>query len=253
VSYRFRINVKRAAWLILFLPGLATGAPELRIAVAANFLDTMEVLAETYTRTTEQPVVLSSGSTGKLYAQILNGAPYDLFFSADTERPDLLKNSGFGTDSRRFDYAVGRLVMWSPSADNVGNAPPYISANAINFVAIANPKLAPYGRAAKQTLEFLKIWDQLQGKLVRGENINQAYNFVRSGNADIGMVALSQLIRTQQIDVGSHWLIPESIYTPIVQAGLVISDKDGAENFAAFIQSSPATRIIEQHGYGIPE
>ncbi len=252
-SGRFR----RFLCLSLYLPAIAFGAEELRIAVAANFVDTLNTLISAWPRPEDTNIVVSSGSTGKLYAQIVNGAPYDLFLAADAKRPELLEAAGLGVAGSRFSYASGRLVLWSPARDRInaviGRKPPYFDIEATRFIAIANPKLAPYGNAAKQVLESLGIWEQLQSKLVRGENINQAFHYVQTGNAEVGMIALSQLIRTQQLGSGSHWMIPKHMYDPILQQAIIISDQPAARNFSAFMQSTAAKNTLRQQGYGIPE
>ena len=235
------------------------GADELRIAVAANFVDTLDDLVSVYlannnksnTTSTAEKILISSGSSGKLYAQIVNGAPYDIFLSADSTRPARLEEQGIGTPNSRFTYAVGQLVLWSPDAGVINQQAPYIDVAAIRFLAIANPQLAPYGMASMQTLESIGAWQKLRGKLVRGENINQAFLFVSSGNANAGLVALSQLIRTQQLDAGSYWLVPETMHTPIVQQALVLNKS--ADAFADFVQSEVAKNIIQQRGYKTPE
>ena len=245
--------------LTLLFPGLTLGADELRIAVAANFVDTLDDLVSVYlannnksnTTSTAEKILISSGSSGKLYAQIVNGAPYDIFLSADSTRPARLEEQGIGTPNSRFTYAVGQLVLWSPDAGVINQQAPHIDVAAIRFLAIANPQLAPYGMASMQTLESISAWQKLRDKLVRGENINQAFLFVSSGNANAGLVALSQLIRTQQLDAGSYWLVPETMHTPIVQQALVL-DKS-ADAFADFVQSEVAKNIIQQRGYKTPE
>ena len=245
--------------LILLFPGLTLGADELRIAVATNFADTLDDLINVYldnnnksnTTSTAEEIFISSGSSGKLYAQIVNGAPFDIFLSADSARPASLEEQGIGAPNSRFTYALGQLVLWSPDAGVISLQAPYIDVAAIRFLAIANPKLAPYGMASMQTLESLGAWQELRDKLVRGENINQAFLFVSSGNANAGLIALSQLIRTQQPDAGSYWLVPETMHKPIVQQALVL-DKS-AYAFANFVQSEIAKNIIQQRGYKTPE
>ena len=252
-SGRFR----RFLYLNLLLPTIAFGADELRIAVAANFVDTLNTLISAWHQTEGPKVIVSSGSTGKLYAQIVNGAPYDLFLAADEQRPELLAAAGIGVAGSRFSYASGRLVLWSPTRNTInaviGNQPPYFDLDKTRFVAVANPQLAPYGQAAKQVLESLGLWEKLRGKLVRGENVNQAFHFVQTGNAEVGMIALSQLIRTQQLGSGSHWMIPAHMYDPIIQQAIIIADRPAAHDFARFMKGETAKSIIKKQGYNVPE
>jgi molybdate transport system substrate-binding protein len=243
--------MKRWLWAICSLLCLPAGAADLRVAVAANFLPTMEALTAQFSATTDLGVLISSGSTGKLYAQIINGAPYDLFFAADAERPALLETNGGGVAGSRFTYARGRLVLWSPDQELVSEQPPHIETDAIRFFAIANPELAPYGSAAREVLRAIGAWADLESRLVRGENVNQAFQFIATGNAEAGLIARSQLILAAPD--GSSWVVPQSAHALIEQQALVIRDSAAARSFAAFVKTPQARELIVAHGYDLPE
>jgi molybdate transport system substrate-binding protein len=245
--------MKHWLWTACCLLSLPAGATELRVAVAANFLPTMEALAERFGAAADHDVLLSSGSTGKLYAQIVNGAPYDLFFAADTRRPALVEANGAGIAGSRFSYAFGRLVLWSPDQNLVSERPPHIDVAAIRFFAIANPELAPYGAAARETLLAIGAWQALESQLVRGENVNQAFQFVMTGNAEAGLIARSQLTLATRTPAGSSWVVPQSLHAPIEQQAVLLSDSSAARSFAAFVQTHESRQLIRQHGYDLPE
>ncbi|MBC8405535.1 MAG: molybdate ABC transporter substrate-binding protein [Planctomycetes bacterium] len=230
----------------------------LQIAVASNFVPTMKALVEAYTSQSTHEVVLSAGSTGKHYAQILNGAPFDLFFAADVQRPTLLEEQSRAHS--RFTYAIGQLVLWTPQAD-VELADQQWLQSDFNHFAIANPKLAPYGLAAQQVLQKLGLWQQLEARLVRGENIGQTFQFVQSGNAELGLVAYAQLLAQAKTDgraqgaslPGSWWLPALELYDPIEQQAVQLSDHVAAADFLAFVRSVQGRKIIISYGYGVPD
>jgi len=235
--------------LLLGLLPLQAMADKIRIAVASNFAPALADIAKLFEQQSPHKVLLSSGSTGKHYAQIINGAPFDLFFAADTHRPELLDVQELIVKNSRFTYAQGRLVLWNPLG---GNAEQKLHNASFERLAIANPRLAPYGRAAQQTLQYLGLWQQLQKKLVRGENISQAYQFTHSGSAQLGLVALAQLRNPNHPVRGSTWLVPENHYAPIRQQAVQLSDNEAAGQFLGFIKSPTALAIIERYGYGVP-
>src|SRR5690606_25869413 len=185
-------------------------ADEVRIAVATNFAATMNALIQRFEELTEHSVLASSGSTGSHYAQIRNGAPFDAFFAADDERPQLLEEEGLIVPGSRFLYAVGRLALWSPRPDYVDEEGRVLEAGGFRFLAIANPEVAPYGAAARDVLVARGLWDALQPRLVRGQDIGQTYQFVATGNAELGFVAWAQLARQEPEVQGSYWLVPDS-------------------------------------------
>lgn len=237
---------------IVFLSVWVSGqlvAKEIRVAVASNFSETMKALVDGFEANTDHEVTLIIGSTGKQYAQIINGAPFDLFFAADMERPKLLEREGLALPDTRFTYAVGKLVLWSPKTDYVDPEGSVLKRGDFRFLAIANPKLAPYGKAAQEALEELGLWDGLTGKIVRGENITQAYQFVKSGNAELGFVAYSQVISPNRPTEGSHWEVSQALYTPIEQQAVLLKDSPTARAFLSYIQSNEALKIIREYGY----
>ncbi|MDP6437030.1 MAG: molybdate ABC transporter substrate-binding protein [Gammaproteobacteria bacterium] len=225
-------------------------ATELRVAVAANFAETLTEIAARFEADTGQPVTIIRGSTGKLYAQIINGAPFDIFLAADSRRPELLENEGYAITGSRFTYAAGRLVLWSPDPDLVDVDGKVLASNDFRFLAIANPRLAPYGEAARQTLEKLGVWESLRGRIVQGENIGQAYQFVASGNASLGLIARSQPLSSSLAPAGSFWEVPASMHEPIMQQGVLLEDTQHARAFLDFMRAQPA--VIVAHGYDLP-
>jgi len=237
----------------LLLQPSALPAAEIHVAVASNFTTTMEALAEEFESGTGHHLVLSSGSTGKLYAQILNGAPFDALFAADSDRPLRLELEPGSAVQSRFTYALGRLVLWSRTAEFVDSEGLVLKGGGFRHLAIANPKLAPYGEAARQVLMGLGLWEQLAPRLVRGENIGQAYQFVASGNAELGFVAWSQLIDSTLPDEGSHWTVPSSLHAPIDQQAVQLTDSEAVQAFMEFVQSAAGRQIISEHGYDLPD
>ena len=233
--------------LLLHLGNLS--ATELHIAVAANFASSMRDIAKVYEKKSGHKVKLSSGSSGKLYAQIKHGAPFDLFFAADSLRPELLEQEKLAIAGSRFTYAIGQLILWSPQEDFVDAQGEVLKGSGFRHIAIANPKLAPYGAAAKAVLQYKGVWTQLRGRMVRGENIAQTFQFVQSGNAELGFVALSQLGRSAERISGSYWMIPSHLYPPIEQQAIIVRDSLVAREFINFVKSKEITTLIESHGY----
>jgi len=236
--------------LLCFIP--TTSADEIRIAVAANFTNTMEIIVTRFEQQTGHHVIVSSGSTGKHYAQIVNGAPFDAFFAADVERPQLLENKDLIVAGSRFTYAIGRLVLWSPRENHVDINGEALANDNYQHLAIANPKLAPYGKAAQQVLENKGLWQPLQTRLVRGENIGQTFHFVMSGNAQLGFVALSQIKQLKEKTAGSYWLIDPSLYDKIEQQVVSLKDTPAIRAFMHYVRSDEARAIIQQSGYDMP-
>ena len=235
------------------LPGWGnTAAEEIRVAVASNFIGAAKSIAEQFQARTDHIVTLISGSTGKHYAQIRNGAPFDVFFAADARRPELLEQEGLALPGSRFTYAVGRLVLWSPLEGLVDPEGEVLGEGDFRHLAIANPKLAPYGKAAWEVLQARGLWRGLQGRVVRGENIGQTFQFVVSGNAELGFVALSQLQRPGHSAAGSFWLLPQALYAPIRQQALLLSSNQAAQDFMDFVKNTESRAIIRAHGYDTP-
>ncbi|MEN8214171.1 MAG: molybdate ABC transporter substrate-binding protein [Pseudomonadota bacterium] len=227
-------------------------ADEIQVAVASNFSDTMKRIAERFEASSGHKVSLSFGSTGKHYAQIRNGAPFDAFFAADARRPELLEKEGVVQPGSRFTYAIGKLVLWSPDAGLVDTEGKVLELGEFRHLAIANPKLAPYGKAAQQFLESRGIWNSLQSRIVRGENAGQTYQFVTSGNAELGLVALSQVKRPGRAIAGSVWEVPRRLYHPIAQQAVLLSGSAAASDLLAFVKDDEALAIIRGYGYLTP-
>jgi molybdate transport system substrate-binding protein len=235
---------------LLQLGASASTANEIRVAVASNFAATMEEIAGRFEKISGHEVTVVAGSTGKHYAQIRNGAPFHAFFAADAERPKRLEAEGMALPGSRFIYAVGKLVLWSPKADYVDPAGTILEHGDFRHLAVANPMLAPYGRAAREVLAKRGRWQALQHRMVRGENVSQAFQFVKSGNAELGFVARSQIHRQGRATTGSWWEIPDALYTPIEQQAVLLQDDSPARDFLIFVRSEEALKIIRAHGYG---
>lgn len=225
-------------------------ADEIRVAVATNFMATMNDLVAQFGEQSGHDVLVSFGSTGNHYAQIKNGAPFEAFFSADAERPRLLEEEGVAVAGSRFTYAVGRLVLWSRQAGYVDADGRVLERGAFRFLSIANPELAPYGAAAREVLMARGVWARLQGRLVQGQDVGQAYSFVYTGNAELGFVAYSQLKQPGALIEGSFWLVPESLHAPIEQQAVLMRDVPAARAFVEFTKSPAALAIIRSYGYG---
>lgn len=249
-------NVHGFLFLLAFaICPATTAAEEVRVAVATNFLTTLKEIATNFERDTGHTAVVSSGSSGKLYAQIKNGAPFDVFFSADVTRPKLLEEEGFAVQGSRFAYAVGRLTLWSLGSTMIeGNGKSRLLSDDVEHVAIANPKTAPYGVAAREALQALGLWERVQDRLVRGENIGQTFHFVFSKNAQLGFVALSQVLDPKVNGAGSRWDVPVHLYAPIRQQAVLLragQRHEGARAFLDYVKEAKSRDIIERFGYGL--
>ncbi len=244
--------------LLLFLTifsSATSAAEEVHIAVAANFLATLDEIVTNFERDMRHTAVISSGSSGKLYAQIKNGAPFDVFFSADATRPRLMEEAGFAVQGSRFTYAVGRLTLWSPDPTMIKNDGTSMLLNRnVEHVAIANPKTAPYGAAAKEALQALGLWEQIRPRIVRGENIGQTFHFVFSKNAQLGFVALSQVLGPKINGAGSRWDVPTHLYAPLRQQAVLLrngQNNEVADAFLNYVKGVTSRTIIERFGYGL--
>lgn len=222
------------------------------VAVASNFTAPVKVIAESFEEKTGHEVTLSFGSTGKFYAQITHGAPFDVFLAADVERPRRLEDEGLTLGGSRFTYAIGKLVLWSATADYVDSTATVLASGDFRHLAIANPKLAPYGRAAREILEAHDLWSDLRDEVVYGENIAQTFQFVRTGNAELGFVAFSQIKRPDQEPTGSYWVVPQSLYTPVRQQAVLLSPRAGPRAFLEFLKRPQVEELIERYGYTVP-
>ena len=243
-----------AALLFVTVAHGATQAAEAQVAVAANFAEPIRAIAAVLQKTTGHTLKITTGASGAFYTQIKNGAPFDVFLSADNERPELLEKDGLAQPGTRFTYATGKLVLWSADANRVDAKGEVLKSAALGKVAYANPKTAPYGAAAVQVMERLGLAPSLTPKLVQGESIGQTYSFVKTGNADVGFVALSQVLDGGRLKEGSVWMIPQAHYDPIRQDAVVL--KKGAGNEAAqalvkLLQSTNIRDLIRSYGYDI--
>jgi molybdate transport system substrate-binding protein len=241
--------------LITSLLPVAVSAEEALVAVAVNFSEVIEQLEPDFEAATGHALTITTGSTGKLYAQIKNGAPFDILLAADRRRPELLEEEGDAVSGSRFTYAVGRLTLWSPDAERVAeNGAATLRAGAFRKLAIANPDLAPYGEAARETLSSLKLLEALEEKLVMGENIGQTHALVATGNAELGFVALSYVLSPRNNKPGSRWDVPQDLHAPIRQEAVLLlraADNDAARAFLEYLQSDGARTLIESFGYGV--
>jgi molybdate transport system substrate-binding protein len=244
----FRVLLMLCA--VCLAPAVVAG--EVKVAVAANFAPTLERLAEDFTAQTGHRVVVSSASTGKHFAQIRNGAAFDVFLAADAERPARLERLGLGVTGSRFTYAQGRLVLWVPGAPPLDEPSHYLAEGGFERLAIANPRLAPYGAAARQVLERWGLWEGLRGRLVSGENVAQALQFVATGNAQAGLVALAQVLLLSPDLRDAYRLIPAELHAPIEQQALLLRPGAPAEAFLGYLRGERAAAQILQAGYAVP-
>jgi molybdate transport system substrate-binding protein len=236
----------------IFLDVKGRYAEDIHAAVASNFSEAFRDIVTCFESVSGNRVVLSTGSTGKLYAQIRNGAPFDVFLAADEKRPLLLEKEGIGVPGTRFTYAIGRVVLWSPREGLVDSEGRILLDGAFQHIAVGNPKLAPFGIAAREVLVNLSLWDVLQKKMVYGEDIGQTFNFVASGSTDLGFVSYSHIKRPSHTVTGSLWLVPSSLYSPIVQQAMLLTEGHAARDLLFFITSKESQRIIQNYGYTSP-
>jgi len=239
--------------MTLAAPAARGAAQAVNVAVAANFLTTSRALARRFMASHQARVLISSGSTGKLYAQIRHGAPYDLFLAADVRRPRKLEQAQLIVPGSRFTYAIGRLVLWSRTPGTVDAEGQSLKQGRIARLAIANPKTAPYGAAARTVLRHLGLWSRYRGQLVRGENVGQTFQFAVTGNVDAAFVALSQV--RDAGGGGSRWVVPRNLYPRIEQQAVVLAraaHRPAVKAFTAFLRSPAGRSLIRAHGYGVP-
>jgi len=233
----------------------SANAGEVNAAVAANFTAPMQQIAALFEKDSGNTVKLSFGSSGKFYSQIKEGAPFDVFLSADEKTPKLMEKEGLAVQGSDFVYALGKLVLWSAKPGFVDEKGEVLRAGQYNKIAYADPKLAPYGLAAKETLEDMGLWNVVQSKLVTGESIAQTYQFAASGNAEMAFVALSQVTKDGKVAGGSWWMVPAHMYNPIRQSAVLLTtakDNAAAQAFLAYLKSEKAVAIIRNFGYGLP-
>ncbi len=238
---------------MILLPVAAIGEDYVTVAVASNFASAAREISEQFSRDSGTPVRITTASTGKLYAQIVNGAPFDVLLAADTERPLRLESSGAGVRGTRFTYALGALVLWSRQVDDCREELQRADGGRI---AIANPETAPYGAAARSFLQQSGLWDSLGDRLVVGENISQTLQFAASGNAALGFIARAQLGVPSLPPASCSWQVPETMHAAIEQQAILLqrgAGGDGAKSFLEFLRGEAGRAIIRRHGYGLPE
>ena len=243
-----------AALLFATLAHSAAQAAEAQVAVAANFAEPIKAIAAVLQKTTGHTLKISTGASGAFYTQIQNGAPFDVFLSADNERPAMLEQDGLTQPGTRFTYATGQLVLWSARPGRVDGQGAVLKAADLGKVAHANAKTAPYGAAALQVLDKLGLKDTLRPRLVQGESIGQTFNFVYTGNADVGFVALSQVLEGGQLRSGSVWVLPSTLYSPIRQDAVVLqrgAGNEAAQALVKLLQSPNVKDLIRSYGYSI--
>lgn len=238
--------------LVSLISSISVHAGEVSVTVAANFTAPMQKIAEEFEKDSGHKATLAFGATGKFYAQITNGAPFEVMLSADDETPSKLGKEGYAVASSQFTYAIGKLVLWSSRDGYVDDKGDVLRKGGFSHLAIANPKTAPYGAAAVQTMTKLGVLQNLQPSFVQGENISQTHQFVLTGNAELGFVALSQVFKDGKLTSGSAWILPANLYEPLRQDAALLTK--GANNPAAaalmkYLKGDKARSIIKSYGY----
>ena len=229
-------------------------ADEVQVAVAANFTAPIQAIAKDFEKDTGHKLVASFGATGQFYAQINNGAPFEVFLAADDSTPAKLEQEKQTVEGSRFTYAIGTLALWSAKPGYVDAQGEVLQTNDYKHLSIANPKTAPYGLAATQVLAKLNLTEATKGKLVEGQNITQAFQFVSTGNAELGFVALSQIYKDGKVENGSAWIVPSSLHDPIRQDAVILNkgkDNPAAKAFIDYLKGPKATAVIKSYGYEI--
>jgi molybdate transport system substrate-binding protein len=227
-------------------------ADEVSVAVAANFTAPMQKIAADFEKDTGHKIVASFGATGKFYAQIKNGAPFEVFLAADDETPAKLVKEDAAVGASAFTYAKGKLVLWSAKEGVVDDKGEVLKKGSFDHIALANPKLAPYGAAALEAMKALGVHDALEPKFVTAENIAQTFQYVKTGNALLGFVALSQVMKDGKISEGSAWVLPGNLYQPIKQDAVILEKgkgKPAAEALMKYLKGDKAKAVIKSYGY----
>ncbi|WP_142847161.1 molybdate ABC transporter substrate-binding protein [Telmatospirillum sp. J64-1] len=245
------MKTTKALLALVFLAAApAAQAGETLVAVAANFTAAASEIGERFQAETGHSAKFSFGATGQFYTQITQGAPFEVFLAADDERPSLAEAEGYGVPGSVFTYAIGKLVLWSADPSLIDGEGKVLERDDIARVAIANPVTAPYGAAAVEAMKNMGLYEKLDSRIVQGSNITQAHQFIATGNAPVGFVALAQIALE---DKGSKWLVPEDLYTPIRQDAVLLKkgeDNKAARAFLDFLKSPAALEIIRKYGYG---
>jgi molybdate transport system substrate-binding protein len=249
--------MKFIQFIALLTFGLAAAplrAEEVQVAVAASFGAPMKKIAAAFERETGHKVIIVTGSTGKLHTQIKNGAPFEVLLAADEETPAKLEKEGLGVNGSRFTYAIGKLVLWSKTPGFVDAKGEILKKGDFAHLAVANPKLAPYGAASVEAMKKIGVYAAIEPKIVQGENTTQTLQFVASGNAELGFVALSQVQNDEKLIQGSMWLVPAALHKPIRQDAVLLANgksKAAATTLLKFLQSDVARGVISSYGYGL--
>ncbi|MFV3314157.1 molybdate ABC transporter substrate-binding protein [Pseudomonas sp. BNK-43-a] len=229
-------------------------ADEVQVAVAANFTAPIQAIAKDFEKDTGHKLVAAFGATGQFYAQIKNGAPFEVFLAADDSTPAKLEQEKEIVEGSRFTYAIGTLALWSAKPGYVDDKGEVLKKNDFQHLSIANPKAAPYGLAATQVLDKLKLTEATKGKIVEGQNITQAFQFVSTGNAELGFVALSQIYKDGKVENGSAWIVPSSLHDPIRQDAVILNkgkDNPAAKALVEYLKGPKAAAVIKSYGYEI--
>jgi len=247
------LNLFKTSLLFAALLGVSLAqTAELKLAVASNFVQPAKDIAAEFEKVSGHTVSITPGATGKFYAQIVNGAPFDILLAADDEIPAKLEKEARAVTGTRFTYATGRLVLWSPKADFVDDGGQVLKSGKFAYLAMANPKVAPYGLAAVQAMQKMGVLSALEPKVVQGENIAQTYQFVVTGNAQLGFVALSQVFQNGKLKSGSGWIVPENLHDKLRQDAIVLNAGKGsaaATAFMDYLKSEKVKKIISSYGY----
>jgi molybdate transport system substrate-binding protein len=252
------ISLRGSIATVLALCGLLSSpvwAGEVSVAVASDFAATMGRLVPLFQKESGHTVKVSTGASGKLYAQIRGGAAFDVFLSADEEMPKQLMQDGFAVGGSRFVYATGRLVLWSDQPDFVDEKAAVLNKGNFSMLAIANPRFSPYGVAAKETLTKLTMWNSIQEKLTKGENVTQTYQLAATEKADLAFIALSQVMHDGKVTAGSWWIVPPEMHKPIRQSAVLLTkakDPTAAKAFLSFLKSEKARAVMRGFGYEVP-
>ena len=236
----------------VFLMAANAQAAEIKVAVASNFANVLKEIAIEFQKDTGHQLAITPGATGKFYAQISNGAPFDVFLSADDETPRKLAQEGKAIASSQFTYAIGRLALWSPNLEMIDKNADILKTDKFKFIAIANAKVAPYGQAAVQTMQKLGVLTKIEPRVVQGESISQTYQFVSTGNAQLGFVALSQIVENGKIKTGSAWIVPEEMHEQLKQDAVVLQSckhMSACQALIEYLKSEKAKKLMASYGY----
>ncbi|MBV4542100.1 molybdate ABC transporter substrate-binding protein [Pseudomonas vlassakiae] len=251
---RIRLSHLAATSLASLVTLNSAWADEVQVAVAANFTAPIQAIAKDFEKDTGHTLVAAYGATGQFYAQIKNGAPFEVFLAADDSTPKKLEEEQQIVPGSRFTYATGTLALWSAKPGYVDDKGEVLKNNQFQHLAIANPKAAPYGLAATQVLDKLKLTEATKAKIVEGQNITQAYQFVSTGNAELGFVALSQIYKDGKVASGSAWIVPANLHEPILQDAVILNkgkDNPAAKALVDYLKGPKAAAVIKSYGYEI--